>query len=93
MARLAQVLLEGLARGESPGELAVLEDYRRRQAADQRNTIAFSDILPTVFGSDNSATVALRNAGLMALDLVGPARRAFAGFGAGLYPPGVRFRD
>ncbi len=93
VARLAQVLLEGLARGESPGELAVLEDYRRRQAADQRNTIAFSDILPTVFGSDNSATVALRNAGLMALDLVGPARRAFAGFGAGLYPPGVRFRD
>lgn len=93
VARLGEVILEDLARGAAPGELASLEAYRRRQAADQRNTILFSDNLPSLFASDYRAGIVLRGAGLVALDLVPPAQRQFARFGAGLLSPGMRLYD
>ncbi len=93
VARLGEVVLEDLVRGVAPGSLVSLEAYRRRQATDQRNTILFSDNLPALFASDNRAGVALRGAGLVALDLVPPAQRQFARFGAGLLAPGVRLYD
>lgn len=93
VARLAEVVLDGIAAGESPGNLALLERYLATQNTDQRNTIAFSHTLPTLFGRRSAPGVALRNAGLIALDLLSPARRSFAGFGAGLASPGVHLHD
>ncbi|MFA5631908.1 MAG: 2-octaprenyl-6-methoxyphenyl hydroxylase [Porticoccaceae bacterium] len=89
VARLADVLGSAHRNAESIGSLGVLERYVAAQATDQRNTIAFSHSLPKAFAMGNPASVAVRNAGLIALDLFGPARREFARFGAGLGAPAV----
>lgn len=90
IARLAEVVVAGCRMGEELGSLTLLERYLGAQRADQRNTTLFSHILPTVFGDHSPAAVALRNVGLIALDLAPWARREFASFGAGLAERGVK---
>ncbi|MEA3299305.1 MAG: 2-octaprenyl-6-methoxyphenyl hydroxylase [Pseudomonadota bacterium] len=84
VARLAEAIAGAVRRGLSPGDLAVLEGYLAGQALDQRRTILFSDSLPRVFAARGAVPVALRNAGLITLDLVPGLRGEFARFGAGL---------
>lgn len=84
MGRLAQDIAAGVGAGQSPGELAVLERYRQAQAGDQRNTILFSDSLPRLFARREAIPVALRNAGLIATDLLPWARQSFGALGTGL---------
>lgn len=69
------------------GDLDNLLNYEKQQAADQRNTIMFSDTLPKLFGLSSTAMALGRNSGLLLMDLVPPLRKQFARFGMGLGNP------
>ena len=69
---------------EALGGLAVLERFVARQRADQERTIGFSDLLPRLFGSGALHVAAARDAGLIAMQLSGPARSLFVRQATGL---------
>ncbi|WP_166257501.1 2-octaprenyl-6-methoxyphenyl hydroxylase [Marinobacter salicampi] len=69
------------------GELAILKGYQDRHCQDWQRTVQFSDSLIQVFGSQSPALAALRDAGLVGLDLIPPARRWFARQAMGLNHP------
>ena len=71
------------------GDLEVLQNYHRRQRADQRLTVGFSDQLTQLFGDPSRLSIAGRNLGLLGLDLLPPAKTWFARQAMGL---GVRER-
>lgn len=89
IAVLAEVLISEHGR-RGLGDLSLLERYLARQRGDQRRTILFSDALPRIFAARDWPTVAARNAGLIAMDLLPGLRGEFARFGAGLVTPGPR---
>jgi len=69
--RDAATLANSLAQaGEAIGDLVVLQQYQQQQAADQRNTVLFSDSLPKLFGLSSSVIALGLNAGLLAMDLI-----------------------
>ena len=83
--RDAATLANSLAQaGEAIGDLAVLQQYQQQQAADQRNTVLFSDSLPKLFGLSSSVIALGRNSGLLAMDLIPSLRNSFAQFGMGM---------
>jgi len=83
--RDAATLANSLAQaGEAIGDLAVLQQYQQQQAADQRNTVLFSDSLPKLFGLSSSVIALGRNSGLLAMDLIPSLRNSFARFGMGM---------
>lgn len=84
VACLAARIAEACSTGTSPGALSVLQDYRAAQAADQRQTTAFSDRLPGLFMNRDPALSALRDLGLFALDLAPGLKREFVRQTAGL---------
>ncbi len=83
--RDAAMLAELFAAAADPGAADVLAAYARARAPDRRGMIAFTDGLVKLFALESPALAALRNAGLMAFDLLPPAQRALArvswGFG------------
>jgi len=83
--RDAAMLAEQLAAAPDPGAPAVLAAYAAARAPDRRGMIAFTDGLVKLFASERPMLAALRNAGLLAFDLLPPAKRALArvswGFG------------
>jgi 2-octaprenyl-6-methoxyphenol hydroxylase len=83
---LAAALLDGPA---GLGDLGVLQNYHRRQRADQWLTVGFSDQLTQLFGDSSRLSIAGRNLGLLGLDLLPPAKTWFARQAMGL---GVRER-
>ncbi len=86
--RDAEALAEALLRSDATlGDLATLQSYHQRQWLDQRLTVGFSDQLTRLFGDSGPMIVAGRNAGLMGLDLLPPAKNWFARQAMGL---GVR---
>ena len=86
--RDAEALAEALLCSDAtPGDLATLQGYHQRQWLDQRLTVGFSDQLTRLFGDSGPLIVAGRNAGLMGLDLLPPAKNWFARQAMGL---GVR---
>lgn len=86
--RDAEVLASTLLSSAAPlGDLGVLQDYLRRQQLDQQLTVGFSDRLMRLFGNSGSLVRAGRNLGLLALDLLPPAKGWFARQAMGL---GVR---
>ncbi|MDA8786334.1 2-octaprenyl-6-methoxyphenyl hydroxylase [Porticoccaceae bacterium] len=83
--RDAATLANSLAQaGEAIGDLAALQQYQQQQAADQRNTVLFSDSLPKLFGLSSSVIALGRNSGLLAMDLIPSLRNSFAQFGMGM---------
>jgi len=66
------------------GELAVLQEYARRQRFDQRMTVGFSDQVTRLFGDSGRLVSAGRNLGLLGLDLTPAAKRWFARQAMGL---------
>lgn len=62
----------------SPGDLTVLGRYQQQHAADQQQTIGFSDSLVRLFGGEYPGVGAVRNAGLAGLDLLPGAKHWFA---------------
>jgi len=66
------------------GDLAVLQEYARRQRFDQRVTVGFSDQVTRLFGDSGRLVAAGRNLGLLGLDLMPTAKRWFARQAMGL---------
>ena len=86
--RDAEALAEALlCSAAAPGDLGALRGYHQRQRFDQRLTVGFSDQLTRLFGDSGPMIVAGRNAGLLGLDLLPPAKNWFARQAMGL---GVR---
>lgn len=78
-----------LSHSAPPGDLGVLQAYHRQQRPDQWLTVGFSDQLTQLFGDSARLSVAGRNLGLLALDLLPPAKGWFARQAMGM---GVRER-
>ncbi|AFM31453.1 MULTISPECIES: 2-octaprenyl-6-methoxyphenyl hydroxylase [Stutzerimonas stutzeri subgroup] len=66
------------------GDLAVLQEYARRQRFDQRVTVGFSDQVTRLFGDSGRLVAAGRSLGLLGLDLMPAAKRWFARQAMGL---------
>ncbi len=66
------------------GDLAMLQEYARRQRFDQRVTVGFSDQVTRLFGDSGRLVAAGRNLGLLGLDLMPAAKRWFARQAMGL---------
>jgi len=82
-AELAEVLAAAPA---DPGSDEVLADFAARRAADRGGVVRFTDALVRTFSNTNPVVALARDAGLLAFDLLPPAKRALSrvslGFGA-----------
>ena len=78
VAALAQVIAEAREGGEDIGDLPVLERYARWRRADHRRVIGFTDGLARLFVNPLPPVRAVGDAGMVALDLLPPAKRLFA---------------
>lgn len=78
VAELATLLYRGTAEGQALGSSDLLQSYSEQRQADQRNTIRFSDQTMRLFSNDDLLLRNLRDIGLVALDLLPPARKLFA---------------
>lgn len=65
---LVETLRLAISRGQSPGDLSVLQTYLDRQALDQQLTIEFSDKLVRLFSNNHLPLIALRHLGLLSLE-------------------------
>ena len=81
---LSSVLARGLARGHSPGDLALLQGYLQRQQPDQDRTIQFSDRLPDLFMHTDPVLGLARDLALSGLDILPPLKRVFVRHAAGV---------
>ncbi len=81
---LAETLHEAVATGQNPGDFKRLQAYFSEQQHDQDKTIAFTDQLLKVFGSDSALLKKLRGRGLLALEFFNPAKQLFARQAMGL---------
>ena len=75
IAVLAEVLVDAMAEGRDPGELAVLSRYDAWRHADHRQVTAFTDGMARLFTVSLPAMGMARAAGMLALDLLPPAKR------------------
>lgn len=73
------------------GQLPLLQQYLKRQQADQEQTIALSDLLPKIFGNPIPPVALVRNLGLASMDAIPLLRQQFARLGMGLETPGTVF--
>jgi 2-octaprenyl-6-methoxyphenol hydroxylase len=82
-AELAEVLA---ASPPDPGSADVLADFAARRKADRAGVVRFTDTLVRTFSNTNPLVALARDAGLLAFDLLPPAKRALSrvslGFGA-----------
>lgn len=76
--------LQGLAIGQDPGADFMSEQFLRRRRADQRETIALTDVLARTFKGHSSMLGHLRGAGLIATDRLPLLRQGFARRSMGL---------
>ena len=83
-ATLAEVIADAMQEGQDFGTLDVLSRYARWRASDQRRTVAFTDGLIRTFTNPLFPVRVLRNAGMLALDLVPGAKRVFARYTMGM---------
>lgn len=75
VAVLAEVLVDALRAGEDPGSLAVLNRYGDWRHRDHRNVMLFTDGLASLFSLPIPALGVARSAGMLAFDLLPPAKR------------------
>ncbi len=84
VARLGSVLCQACAAGDSPGDLAVLQQYHSLQVADQKMTTRFSDQLPGLFAHGDPALGLMRDIGLAALDISPTLKKEFVRYTSGV---------
>ena len=72
---LAEVMVDALRAGEDPGSLAVLNRYGDWRHRDHRNVMLFTDGLASLFSLPIPALGVARSAGMLAFDLLPPAKR------------------
>jgi len=75
VAVLAEVLVDAVNAGEDPGSLEVLNRYGDWRHRDHRNVTVFTDGLARIFTLPLPALSVARSAGLLAFDLLPPAKR------------------
>lgn len=73
---LAELVRDAALNGIDIGHADLLVRYRAWRARDTRAMTAFTDGLVRLFSNDRLPLVAARNAALLAIDLVPPAKRA-----------------
>jgi 2-octaprenyl-6-methoxyphenol hydroxylase len=84
VAALAEVLVDASRAGRDFGELAVLREYTDWRARDNRVIAGFTDGLIRLFANDFLPLAILRNAGLIAVDVLPPIKRRFVRVTSGL---------
>lgn len=84
VAVLAEVLVEAAREGRDPGAAETLQGYARWRRPDYIRVMGFTDSLVRTFSSDLRPLVVARNLGMVALDLLPPARRLFTRQAMGL---------
>jgi 2-octaprenyl-6-methoxyphenol hydroxylase len=83
VASLAELIAEN-ARGDAdPGNAKLLSDYDAWRRDDRGGVIAFTDGLVRLFSNPLSAVARLRNVGLLAFDLLPPAKSALSRLSTG----------
>ena len=75
VAVLAEVLVDAMHAGDDPGSLAVLNRYGEWRHRDHQNVMVFTDGLARLFTLPLPALGMARSAGMLALDLLPPAKR------------------
>jgi ubiquinone biosynthesis UbiH/UbiF/VisC/COQ6 family hydroxylase len=83
-ARLTEVLIAALSRGEAINQLSLLKHYAERQRRDQFQTIRFSDQLTKLFTRYQSAFSVVRNLGVSGLDVLPVVKKKFVKATAGI---------
>lgn len=81
---LVERIGNAIQRQEDIGSLALLEDYAEAQIKDQNLTIGFSHNLIELFGQQSFPVQLGRSIGLLALDLLKPAKERFSDRAAGI---------
>jgi 2-octaprenyl-6-methoxyphenol hydroxylase len=84
VAALAEVLESAARSGRDLGDLNMLQRYAVCRRRDQGQTVALTDGLARVFSSGFFPLVLARNLGLIALDLLTPAKQQFMRHAMGL---------
>ncbi len=84
VAVLAEVLANAVQRGDDIGSLTALHDYSAWRRPDYLRTMLFTDSLARAFSTKLTPLVVVRDLGLMAMDLLPPARKLFARQAMGL---------
>ncbi len=77
VAVLAELLVDAHATGLDVGDSALLQGYADWRGTDHRRVIAFTDTLARLFVNPLAPLGVLRDAGMVALDLLPPAKRLF----------------
>ena len=75
VAVLAEVLAEAARQGRDPGNIDTLRDYAAWRRPDYLRVMSFTDGLARTFSTDFRPLVVARNIGMVALDMLPPARR------------------
>lgn len=83
VASLAELVAENAGRGGDPGSATVLREYDAWRRADRGGVIAFTDGLVRLFSNPLAAVRGLRNLGLLAFDLLPPAKSALSRLSTG----------
>jgi 2-octaprenyl-6-methoxyphenol hydroxylase len=82
-ASLAELIAENDRGDADPGELTLLREYDAWRRADRGGVIAFTDGLVRLFSNPLSSVSRLRNLGLLAFDLLPPAKSALSRLSTG----------
>jgi 2-octaprenyl-6-methoxyphenol hydroxylase len=80
---LAELIAENARSGADPGNAKLLSEYDAWRSADRGGVIAFTDGLVRMFSNPLSLVARLRNLGLLAFDLLPPAKSALSRLSTG----------
>jgi 2-octaprenyl-6-methoxyphenol hydroxylase len=83
VASLAELVAERAANGQDPGGADLLAEYDAWRASDRGGIIAFTDGLVRMFSNPLRSMSRLRNLGLLAFDLLPPAKSALSRLSTG----------
>ena len=83
VASLAELIAESARSGADPGSAELLSEYDAWRSADRGGVIRFTDGLVRMFSNPLGLVARLRNLGLLAFDLLPPAKSALSRLSTG----------
>jgi 2-octaprenyl-6-methoxyphenol hydroxylase len=78
VAALAEVLAQAIQQGQDPGAAAVLDGYAQWRKPDYMKVLPMTDGLARLFSTVLEPVAAVRNVGLIGMDLLPPLKHLFA---------------
>ena len=84
VAVLAEVLSDAAVAGKDIGSLEVLQDYAKWRRRDHIKMIAFTDGLARIFSNPLAPVRAVRNVGMLAMDMIPPLKHVLTRHTMGL---------